>query len=452
MNVLLLHPDKKSLEMISFCLESQMSLVVHETESMQGALDLLLGEEAIDLILCSMEIETDKLFKYLLSTGATIPLILIGEDSSKKLDAYPDLKILARFPLSEVPEQLIKLIRQNFQEILKSGHSKDYCRIHPELLVRTIPLQSDIYIRLSNVKYVKLFKTGTAFTQQDLEKYLVRKKVNYLYIKTKESQEFVNKFKLDLAAMVQAAQPGDKGLLETSTEVHNLIRELSDRMGFDPAVQELARQHIHLTIKAIGQSPQLTSALAHSPLKGRNYISSHSVLLANMACSIATLMKWPSDTTFKKLVLASLFHDFIFQDPDLAKISTKADLEKARADLTEEQYQAIANHPRKCVEMIKELKEMPGEVDFLVLEHHERPDGSGFPSGLTALQITPLSAVFIVAHDLLDHMIDQGAGFTLQKFLATAEPTYQAGTFKQIWKALAQQLEMSSEGDKAPAA
>jgi HD-GYP domain-containing protein (c-di-GMP phosphodiesterase class II) len=445
MHVLLLHPDRESLEMIGFCLESQISLEVHKTHSMQEALDCLLGEEPVDLIVTSLQSETDKLFKYLLSTGATIPLILIGEESAKKLEAYPDLQILACFPASEVPDQLIKLIRQNFQEILKAGVSSEYCRIHPELLLRTTPLKSDIYIRLSNVKYVKLFRNGALFTQQDLEKYLVRKNVQYLYIKTKECQEFVNKFRTDLETMVLQAEPGASGLLETSTEVHALIRELSTRLGFDPTVQELARQHIHLTIKAIGHSPQLTSALAHSPLKGRNYISSHSVLLANMACSIATMMKWPSETTFKKLVLAALFHDFIFLDPELAKISTRAELENAKQSLSEEQFQTIAHHPHKAVQMIKELKEMPGEVDFLVLEHHERPDGSGFPSGLMAHQLTPLSTVFIVAHELMDCMIAQGADFSLRTFLSTVEATYQTGTFKQIWKALHQQAHLFDE-------
>ena len=95
--------------------------------------------------------------------------------------------------------------------------------------------------------------------------------------------------------------------------------------------------------------------------------------------------------------------------------------------------------------MIKELKEMPGEVDFLVLEHHERPDGSGFPTGLMAHQIAPLSTVFIVAHDLMDSMIEQGAEFSLRNFLASVEATYQAGTLKQIWKALNQQADSFNE-------
>jgi HD-GYP domain-containing protein (c-di-GMP phosphodiesterase class II) len=447
MNVLLFHPQVESLEMIRFCLESQISLAVRETSSVQGALDILLGEEPIELIISSLQPGSDKLFKYLLSTGATIPLILIGEDPAQKLQTYPDLQILARLPASEVPEQLIKLIRQNFQAILQNSSQSEFCRIHPELLMRTTPLKSDIYIRLSNVKYVKLFKTGSTFTQKDLEKYLLRKKVNYLYIKTTETQEFVSKFSDDLARLVATATPGEKGLLETSSQVHVLIRELADRLGFDPTVQELARQHIQLTIKGLGQSPQLTSALSQSQMKDLNYISSHSVLLANIACSLATIMKWPSETTFKKLVLASLFHDFTIQDPDLAKISTRDELEKARPSLTEEQYQSIANHPHKCVELIKELKELPGEVDFLILEHHERPDGSGFPAGLTAMQITPLSSIFIVAHDLLDQMVLEGSNFSLKVFLKRVDPLYQNGTFKQIWKVLSQQA-LASEEDK----
>ncbi len=451
MNVLLLHPDKKALEMIRFCLESQMSLHAHAVKGMQEALDLLLGDEPVDLIVTSADTETDKLFKYLLSTGASIPLITIGENVGKTLEAYPDLKVLASLPQSEVPDQLIQIIRQNFHQILQNRANSEYCRIHPELLLRTMPLHSDIYIRLSNVKFVKLFKSGAAFTQQDLEKYLVRKKVGYLYIKTSETTEFVGKFRDDLARLVLNSEPGTKDLLETAAEVHSLIRELAERMGFDPTVQELARQHIQLTIKAVGQSPQLSVALSQSHLKGRNYISSHSVLLANIACSIATIMKWPSESTFKKLVLAALFHDFSFQDPELAKISTRDELEKSKGILPDDQIRIIAEHPRQSVALIKNLKELPGEVDFLILEHHERPDGGGFPQGLTAAQITPLSSVFIAAHDLLDCMIEHGASFSLPQFLQRVEGSYQSGTFKQIWKALSQQNDlMSNLAKEAP--
>ena len=45
---------------------------------------------------------------------------------------------------------------------------------------------------------------------------------------------------------------------------------------------------------------------------------------------------------------------------------------------------------------------LPPDVDSIILEHHERPDGTGVPKQLTANQIKPLSSIFIFAHDIVD--------------------------------------------------
>jgi HD-GYP domain-containing protein (c-di-GMP phosphodiesterase class II) len=439
MQILLFHSDKQTREMIGFCLESQMGLEVHGVATFQEALDVFLEDGVVDLLITHQQSDTDKLFKYLLSTGAKIPVIMIGAPAKDLVaDAYPDIQIMARLTEADVPEKLTSTIRSQFTGNLDAGLSADFCRISTELLVRVVPLRGDIYIRLSNVKFVKMFKTGAQFSSQDLERFLFKKKVKFLYIKKTESQEFVTKFKEDLAALVASTKPEDPTVFSTISEVQGLIQELSNRLGFNKEVQDMAKQNVQLTLKAIGASPKLSNVFSGSALSSKNFISSHSVLLANISCSIAAQMVWPSSTTFQKLVLASLFHDFTFQDPALAKISSKKELEDLRVATPdgEERYMLVRNHPSKSSAIVKGLNEVPGDVDFVVLQHHERPDGSGFPKGLRAQQIPPLSAVFIVAHDMLDAMVKKGQNFELSAFLKTMGPQYQNGAFRKIWKSL----------------
>jgi HD-GYP domain-containing protein (c-di-GMP phosphodiesterase class II) len=441
MNILLFHPKKDSLEMIAFCLESQMGLQVRCAVNFQEAIDLFLEEGAVDLVITSQQPETDKLFKFLLSTGAKIPVILIGTETNEKLDAFPEIQVLGQLKLADVPDRLLELIRTNFGKILNSTMSEEYCRIKTELLVRVVPLRGDIYIRLSNVKFVKLFRAGAKFTGDDLERFLIKRKVAFLYIKKSESNEFVQKFREDIAEMLASATAGDPEVLNTVAEVQDLIQELSQRIGFNAEVQEIAKSNIQLAVKAIGASPKLSKILSGSKMSSKNYISSHSVLLSNIACSIATLMEWPSSTTFQKLVLAALFHDFVFQDVELAKIGTLKQLEEKKDSLSAEDVALVKTHPIKCAEIIKTVNEIPGDVDVIVAQHHERPDGSGFPKGIRANHISPLSAVFIISHDILNQILAQGDKFDLKAFLKNSEVEYANGPFRKTWKVLVQMLE-----------
>lgn len=454
MNILLFHPQKEVLDITRFCLESEINLVVLQASTFQETMDILLEENAVDLIISSQQPTTDKLFKYLLSTSAEVPIILINDTAELNMDVYPDLKIIGSVHSSKVPHDLVPLINKHFSEILKNSENSDYCRIQTSLLLRVVPLKGDIFIRLSNVKYVKLFKTGAVFSQEDLEKYLVRKKVAFLYVKKNEASEFAEKFKQDIVNLVANADPTDPNLGNTVAEVQDVIQELTLKIGFTPEIQAIAKSNVDLAIKAVGTNPKLSKVLAASPLSSKNYISSHSMLLANIACSIAAQMEWPSDTTFQKLILASLFHDFVFTDPNLARISTKKQIESNPTPLTPEQIKFVETHPIKSADVIKSMDEIPSDVDIIVLQHHERPNGTGFPKGLRSNQIAPLASVFIVAHDIVDELTSASSQFDLKKFLKNTEALYQNATFKKIWKTLSnpETEKTTASATKKPAA
>ena len=445
MQILVLHPNVDALEMVGFSIESQMGIFTHRASSFQSAIDVLIDDNQVQLLVAHPGEDADKLFKYMLSANLKLPVILLGPPlEGGQEDVFPDIQVLARLPEAEVSDKIAALIKKYFKERKTNSVIEEYCRIATELLVRVVPLRGDIFIRLSDSKYVKMFKTGATFTREDMEKYLQRKKVKYLYIRTEDSHEFIGKFNDDMVNLIAEAKTGDPEVLNTVSEVQSMVQDLADRIGFTPEIQDLARQNIQLTVKAIGASPKLTNVFSSSLLKSKNFISSHSVMLANISCAIAAQMVWPSNTTFQKLVLASLFHDFSFNDPALAKISTKQELEQLRSSstsgLTDEQYLAVKNHPQKASEVVRGLSEVPGDVDFVVAQHHERPDGTGFPKGMRGNQIPPLSAVFIISHDLLNSMIKEGEDFDMKAFVRRMESTYQSGSFRKVWRVLAQSV------------
>jgi HD-GYP domain-containing protein (c-di-GMP phosphodiesterase class II) len=56
--------------------------------------------------------------------------------------------------------------------------------------------------------------------------------------------------------------------------------------------------------------------------------------------------------------------------------------------LTPEQYELTKTHVMNSVEIIRAARGMPSGISDIVLQHHERKDGSGYPQGLRNWQIT----------------------------------------------------------------
>jgi hypothetical protein len=75
-------------------------------------------------------------------------------------------------------------------------------------------------------------------------------------------------------------------------------------------------------------------------------------------------------------------------------------------------------------------------VDIIVQQHHERPNGSGFPRGLLFNYISPLSSLFIVAHDLTQEILFKRASFSLPNFIVEKKAVLNQGNFKKVFAAL----------------
>lgn len=70
--------------------------------------------------------------------------------------------------------------------------------------------------------------------------------------------------------------------------------------------------------------------------------------------------------------------------------------------LTSLEYNVVKHHPQKGYDMIKD-SHFPDSVKNAVLMHHERCDGTGYPSGLSREQIDPYARLVAIA-DVYDAM------------------------------------------------
>jgi putative nucleotidyltransferase with HDIG domain len=120
----------------------------------------------------------------------------------------------------------------------------------------------------------------------------------------------------------------------------------------------------------------------------------HSAAVARYSREVARLLGL-SEREQELIHTAGLFHDigkFIFPDSILI----------ADRKLTDEEWEIVKLHPEQGAKLVRRI-EGYGPVADIVLSHHERIDGRGYPYGLTAEQI-PLGSRILAAADTYDVM------------------------------------------------
>lgn len=438
--ILLVSENKDLRELLSFQLTSKNSVEVKESESAKEAAEQVLatGAPNYELIIFPWEGAQSPLVAALQNQKHDFPVILLPDAKASK-PAKGELKGLV--VLGEVsPGHLAQDVSQLVQDFLQKGGAQadvaeEFCPIRTNLLIRATPLKSDIFIRLSKTKFVKLFATGDEFDTHDLERYYQAKKVEYLYLRRQEVAEFIQKFSRELDELLARTDLKQEEVFQEAEMSQETVHELVQKIGFTEEVQELAKKNIDLTLKAIGSNPRLAE-LINRIIGSGNYISQHSTLLAHVACCVAKEMEWGSESTFSKLVLAAYMHDISVTEPELARINTLKELAEKGSSFSEESVKSYHLHPARSADMVRSFKEIPADVDVIVQQHHERPNGSGFPRGLSHNYIAPLGAVFIVAHDMAQYILEERENFNLAHFVDEKKPFFNQGNFKKVIVAL----------------
>jgi putative two-component system response regulator len=124
------------------------------------------------------------------------------------------------------------------------------------------------------------------------------------------------------------------------------------------------------------------------------YTAGHQQRVARLAQAIAREMGH-SDSGISAVYYAGLIHD-------LGKISVPAEILSNPGKLCEEAMGLVRKHPQSGYRILEKIK-FPWPIAQIILEHHERLDGSGYPQGLSGEQITKEARILAVA-DVVEAM------------------------------------------------
>ena len=124
------------------------------------------------------------------------------------------------------------------------------------------------------------------------------------------------------------------------------------------------------------------------------YTAGHQYRVSQLAARIAKELKFCPDK-LEGIRIASLVHD-------IGKISIPAEILSKPTELNEIEYSLIKDHSRIGADILKTI-DFPWPVAEIILQHHERLDGSGYPQGLKGDEILPEAKIIGVA-DVVEAM------------------------------------------------
>ena len=199
----------------------------------------------------------------------------------------------------------------------------------------------------------------------------------------------------------EALRQARDDLLQRTTELASANEALKDMVSQVSDAGEAVRKSLQGIIQSISLIIETRDP----------YTAGHQRSVANLARAIALVMGLPPER-IEGIRLAATVHD-------LGKISIPAEILSKPTRLTEAEISMIRIHPRSGYEILKKV-EFPWPIAQIVLQHHERIDGSGYPQGLRGPDIL-LEAKILGVADVMDAMCSHRpyrAGIGIEKALA----------------------------------
>lgn len=169
-------------------------------------------------------------------------------------------------------------------------------------------------------------------------------------------------------------------------ERHELIRDRIRRS--DTLEKEVVRRTASITnlfystIKSLGRLTEMRDP----------YTSGHQNRVASLAIGIGEELDM-SQAELEIVHVAGLLHD-------IGKVAVPVELLVKPSQLSSPEFDLIKVHPQAGHDAIKDIPfvdSLGKDVAVIVLQHHERNDGTGYPKGLTDTELEPESKILSVA-------------------------------------------------------
>lgn len=432
-------------ELLGFIIESQMDVHVVQANSGSSAIEFLKNNKHVRLVVSDVNMPNGSGFdilNFIKNNNLSIPVAFVSGDD---LEHHPSLRDKTQFRVIPKPfteEQVCSVV----QLLLRDSHSINdhYIPVRLDLLAKIKDIKTPLYVKINDHKFVRVTHDHSEFNEKSFEKFDT-KHVTHLYVESLRAQEFIEEYRkkaLSDVAWEEAGQAKGAEIIKLNTE---LMRDLADLLGWSDELIELAQGNVQRALYIANSNPDLSKVFDHFHKIERYGYADHCALMVLVTAKMAFEMNLGDELTLRRLTFASLFHDITLSDELYAQQEKNVRaIRKGEAHLTRE-IKEILSHPAKAAEICRKWDFCPSLVETIIFQHHELPDGSGFPMGKKAQELHALTHLFLVAEDFVNHFVSHYGEVQLESYLPAARTKFNSMLFQPYFQTMERILEPLSK-------
>lgn len=404
---LVIEDDPEILEFNEWVLRTEYPAEIVLCSSHEDALTLLHRNEGLwSAILCDAKTQKgslDELYLFITEKLPTVPFILVAAGPSSHFTSYKKRRNDYHLAKAYDAFQLLSVTKSALGTEVAASNS-EYIAIRFESLKHLEVSPCDLFLKINDEKYSRVADLGVKMSVLDTQKYQ-RKGAPSLFCRKQDWPLILPATLLSALTNMQMealrAQPLET--IKYSASLQEVLQTTIRNFGWSPELVALANQNV-AAVKTVLQSyPEIK--LFERVFLDPNYEQAliHSVLLCYvLTAAYQSCPHIQSDSELDVLCLASFLHDGFLEEHQIRNESQYVSSVVLKIGANKEDRMAVEKHPESIFEAIKNWKEAPRNLSTILFEHHERPDGKGFPRKLKSLEISRLSLAFIVAHELTE--------------------------------------------------
>lgn len=276
---------------------------------------------------------------------------------------------------------------KNVEEVISA---KGYLPVKVSLIQKWVNfLPFDIYLKMSEEKYIKLISANTIDTKDIFKKYK-EKGIENFYMMASDYQKMND-------LLISGSPTDSKNPLDKIKFSNQYLQDIIRTTGVSKSALRITTNINNELYKSFKDS-ESKDEVVHDFLSkfSDDFTYNHSYLTAIICTFIANKLKWNTQSIISKLITASLLHDTGMENIENVVLH---DLypEKVQ-ELDTDRKVDILFHSHNLADTLLQNPNFDKETIGIIRVSHENPRGTGYPSKLREKDLSSTMGVFLVSH------------------------------------------------------
>jgi hypothetical protein len=278
-------------------------------------------------------------------------------------------------------------------------------------------------------KFVKLNYGTDQFI--DILRKLQQKEVTEVYVHMEDCRKILSHVQESLSAKnFYDPKTVVEEKVETVDHAMAVVKNVINQIGVSVETVKLLKDINTRSMTLLSESPSIF-AFVKRFRKSCSEQFLNTMLTSYVLSLIIDQFDWKSDQVKEKGAMASLMCDVLLEKEDF---KTLLEWNGNLKDLPER----IRRHPLEMADKLRNKRNLiPTEIITIIEQHHELPNGTGFPLGITGSRFNSLSCIFIVSQQFVEKLTRSSFDFEQRhEIICDIQKTYDSKNFEKALEGL----------------